>query len=389
MKILILNTLYYPYKVGGAEVSVQFLAEGLAEIGHDVYVACIVPKGSVHANTSTTINGVNVLYVPLLNLYWPFNDKARGKLIKLMWHILDSFNPLMIRQVKKLVKAIKPDVIHTNNLAGFSAGVLSCLTKSKVKVLHTARDYYFLHPNCTLMDGKEQLSKDCLSVKFWSAIRGRFLKNVDTFISISYFVKELYCTRFDFLSSKSEVVYNPVQVVDGLNNVKSNRGELVFGFIGRLSPEKGFDDFVKLADFFSSANSNAKFIVAGKGESKYVNSILSLYHRANIELLGFVEPSTFYERIDVLVSPTKWPEPFGRTIIEARSFGVRVIAYPSGGIREIFYLLNESEFLVEDFDTLKVLALSLSFNSLDKEIKMHEGFLIKEHCSQVEELYNA
>ncbi len=34
MKILIINNLYYPYKVGGAEVSVQILAEELKNQGH-------------------------------------------------------------------------------------------------------------------------------------------------------------------------------------------------------------------------------------------------------------------------------------------------------------------------------------------------------------------
>lgn len=31
MKIMILNSLYYPYKFGGAEVSVQLLAEELVK----------------------------------------------------------------------------------------------------------------------------------------------------------------------------------------------------------------------------------------------------------------------------------------------------------------------------------------------------------------------
>ncbi|HBV6188764.1 TPA: glycosyltransferase family 4 protein, partial [Klebsiella pneumoniae] len=31
MKITIINTLYYPYRLGGAEVSVQVLAESLVK----------------------------------------------------------------------------------------------------------------------------------------------------------------------------------------------------------------------------------------------------------------------------------------------------------------------------------------------------------------------
>lgn len=44
MKIIIFNTLYYPSKLGGAEVSVQMLAEGLASNGHEVIVVSLGEK---------------------------------------------------------------------------------------------------------------------------------------------------------------------------------------------------------------------------------------------------------------------------------------------------------------------------------------------------------
>jgi hypothetical protein len=40
LKILIFNTLYYPNIVGGAEKSVQLLAEGLIKKGHEVVIIC-------------------------------------------------------------------------------------------------------------------------------------------------------------------------------------------------------------------------------------------------------------------------------------------------------------------------------------------------------------
>ncbi len=46
MKIMIFNSLYYPYRVGGAEISVQLLAEELVRIGHDVKVITLHEKKS-------------------------------------------------------------------------------------------------------------------------------------------------------------------------------------------------------------------------------------------------------------------------------------------------------------------------------------------------------
>ncbi|MBB1456682.1 glycosyltransferase [Pseudoalteromonas sp. SG43-5] len=367
----------------------QLLAEKLAEKGHEVHIACTVPKDSKNAKTCSVINGVKVHYIPLVNFYWPFDEKHRGPSIKLAWHLLDTYNPFMMRQIRALVKNIMPDVIHTNNLSGFSAGVLSCLGGNGTKLVHTARDYYFLHPNCTLMKGKQQLNGNSFSIKFWSYLRGRFLKNVDSFISISTFVKKLHCSHFDFLTLKSKVVFNPTGTLNLLKKNREGKSIPKYGFIGRLSEEKGFEDFVKLAEHFAIIKSGAKFVAAGKGDNEYVEKLLTSYPDSNIDFLGFVDPSSFYESVDILVSPTVWPEPFGRTIIEARSAGVLVIAYPVGGISEIFHILNESEFLVENYKELLELTLSLSFGELNIKEKTHQEFSIVTHCNMMECIYNA
>lgn len=46
MKILIVNTIYAPFKVGGAEVSVQLLAEELVKNGHSVLVVTLHDKAN-------------------------------------------------------------------------------------------------------------------------------------------------------------------------------------------------------------------------------------------------------------------------------------------------------------------------------------------------------
>ncbi|HCA5778275.1 TPA: glycosyl transferase family 1, partial [Klebsiella pneumoniae] len=41
MNIVLFNTLYYPYRIGGAEVSVQILAEELVAKGNNVTVVSL------------------------------------------------------------------------------------------------------------------------------------------------------------------------------------------------------------------------------------------------------------------------------------------------------------------------------------------------------------
>lgn len=72
MKIMIFNALYYPYRVGGAEISVQLLAEELVRQGNKV---CVVTLGESQSREKRFINGVDVISLPLKNVYWPYSEK--------------------------------------------------------------------------------------------------------------------------------------------------------------------------------------------------------------------------------------------------------------------------------------------------------------------------
>ena len=61
MKILIITPTYYPYIIGGGEYSTQYVAEGLAKLGHDVWVYSLGLE-----NEKKVINGVHIIreYMP-------------------------------------------------------------------------------------------------------------------------------------------------------------------------------------------------------------------------------------------------------------------------------------------------------------------------------------
>lgn len=88
MKVLIFNTLYYPNQLGGAEKSVQLLAEGLLKAGHNVTVVSTSNKDYVDY-----VNGVKVYYVKTTNLYWVYGAKEEKSYKKPLWHLIDSYNP--------------------------------------------------------------------------------------------------------------------------------------------------------------------------------------------------------------------------------------------------------------------------------------------------------
>lgn len=340
MRILIINTLYSPYKVGGAEVSVQLLAEGLVSAGNQVRVLSLHELNYIKRDI---INGVEVCYVPLVNIYWPFKKNFKpSRIKKLIWHVIDNYNPLMKKFVKLEILDFKPDVVHTNNLAGFSVAVWDVVKANGIRLVHTARDYYLFHPNCTLFKNGTSQNPNELNVKFWSWIKKNKSQNVDYFVGISDFIRSFYLDNGFFDKKKSTFIYNPVDKISKLNFKKDIE---IIGFIGSLTIEKGFDVFCDIA---KENSKKYKFCAAGRFKN---NDELSFLEKkandSNVFLLGFISFEDFINYVDAVILPIKWNEPFGRVIVESAISGVTVFTEKKGGVIELFDILNNVKLLNE------------------------------------------
>lgn len=343
MKILMINTLYHPYKVGGAEVSVQLLAEELVRQGHIVRVACLHNKNKKFLDT---INGVEVVYLPLVNKYWPFGKYQPTKFEKILWHILDNYNPSMAQLIENELMQFKPDIVHTNNITGFSVAIWSKIKKANIPLVHTSRDYYLFNPNTTLFRNGKNQDINSIEIKLWSFVKKRLSKKVDYYVGISDFIREFHINNGFFSNKvKSCTIYNPVEKI---KKIKNRTKILNIGFIGRLMTEKGFDVF---CDFAEKNGEKYTYYVAGipanNEESKF------LYERAkklNIVLLGHVNFSDFIEKVDAVILPIKWNEPFGRVVVECALAGIKVYVSKKGGVIELIPKFNNISVLGKDLN---------------------------------------
>ncbi|WP_454877790.1 glycosyltransferase family 4 protein [Serratia inhibens] len=333
MKILIINTLYAPYKIGGAEVSVQLLAEQLVGNGHQVKVLCLHP-GAV--SKSDKINGVEVEYLPLKNIYWPFDDEEKGRWKRLFWHILDSYNPLMAKQVEAEIEKFNPEVIHTNNLTGFSVAVWPMIKRKKIKLVHTTRDYYLFHPNTTLFKNGRSMDENSFPIKALSFIKKRMSQYVDSFVGISEFISDFHQKNGYAVNASHSHVYNPIKVESlAIDEKIIKRNFISVGFIGRLSVVKGFDDFCNLAMKYKN-DPDIVFRAAGRFHNDDEGRDMeALANASGVELLGFIPVNEFMANVDAVVLPIKWNEPFGRVVLEAALAGKSVFTTFRGGVTEI------------------------------------------------------
>jgi len=327
MRVLLFNTFYYPYGKGGAEKSVQLLAENIHKMGNiDISVAATLDKDRYEE-----INGVRVHFLKIPNLHWVGRHKQYSKPRRLLWNLLDSYNKIAEKKIKKLILKEKPDIIHTNNLGNFSVIVWALAAKIGIPVLHTIRGYYALCWRSTKYKNNQNCAKQCLDCRILSVFKKRLSHKIQAVTGISEFMLKEHLRNGYFSEAKiKKVIYNPVVSPD---SSKPPSGEKpVFGFVGRLVSLKGIgvllDIFAKIPEI--------KLNVFGSGyDEKYINLLKSKYKHENISFKGFKSTEEIYNAVDVLIAPSLWNEPFGRVIIEANSYGVIALASNRGAFPEI------------------------------------------------------
>lgn len=341
MRILIFNTNYYPNISGGAEISTQLLAETLYTLGNDVWVCTIADS-----EKRELVNGVNVVYTNYRNVYWAF-EGTRSKWKKSIWHILDIYNIRFAGFLRKLIDEIKPDIIHTNNICGFSSIVWHQAKSMGVPVVHTLRDYYLLCYKSTMFKNGRPCTQQCFDCKLSSMVPKMISQDIDGVVGISRFVLDKHLEYGYFGQTKyREVIYNSIVKTKTL----VERNPYVIGYMGSILPSKGIERLI--ADFSRLAAENYTLEIAGDSNTEYVSYLKRKYTSSNIKFVGRVSANDFLSHISLLVVPSEWHEPFGRVVVEAILAKCPVFVSNRGGMPELVSHENGRIFSLEEKDSL-------------------------------------
>jgi glycosyltransferase involved in cell wall biosynthesis len=330
MKIAYINSFYAPDEVGGAEKSVRFLAETVVANGHE---ATVITLG--RTRESTELNGVRIERLPIQNLYFATDAGSKSSLQKLAWHTLDSYNPLAGRTIGKLIDQLKPDVVHTNNLGGFSVSAWSAVASRNIPVVHTLRDYYLLCPNTAMFKDGKPCESRCGKCKLMGTPRAHATSHVSHVVGNSQFILDKHLQYGLFEGAQQSVIYNAYEPKSLTPNKQNDT--VTFGFIGRLAPTKGVEVLIDAAKQLAQevpANS-FRVLIAGDGEPDYVAALKSRSANLPISFLGRTKPEDLYNACDWTVLPSIWDEPLARVLFESFAHGVPVIGSQTGGTPEL------------------------------------------------------
>jgi len=331
MKVLIINSLFSPNVVGGAELSLQVLAEQLVGAGVEITVASLAPSRPLVSGRN---NGVRTLYLPIVNVYWPFDGTTRNAPLRALWHVVDLYNPWMASALARCVDQERPDIIHTNNLAGFSIAAWAVAGHLGIPVLHTIRDYYMMCLRSTRYRRAGVCQATCTRCRVPALIRRSASRWVSGVVGNSKHVLNRHLEGGCFREAKFRgVVYSFANATGYADEPRDVRDALRFGYLGQIEPSKGIELVVD--HFTRRPHGQWELWVAGRGKSEYVAALMCRSERPQIRWLGWVDSASFLSQIDVLVVPSLWEEPLPRVILEAYQHGVPVVSTDRGGIPEV------------------------------------------------------
>jgi glycosyltransferase involved in cell wall biosynthesis len=148
------------------------------------------------------------------------------------------------------------------------------------------------------------------------------------------------------------------------------------GYIGMLTPNKGTSTLGAAAELLGK-DAPFEYLIAGDGKPEFVQQVLSKFPESRTSYLGWVNSSSFYPSIDVLVVPSVSAEAFGYVCIEALSFGVPVLVARSGALPEI--IEDGKSGLIFEAGDHEALAACLRRIASDRRLlnRLHRGALAR------------
>ncbi len=294
-----INVLFVNYNLdrGGAEEITLTYAKGLNKELFNVTVACFV--GGTVSNEIAALRDVRLLHI---------TSKSRIIRFLTMW---------------KLARTTNTDIVHN----------VGCWYGLIVGFLVRARRVEMLQSMYLWLNWHERLRY------------GFYLLLANRIIAVSTAVKEFTIDFFPFVHErKFDIIYNSVDPTRflGESDVASLRTELglredqvVIGFVGRFSEQKGVSYLLEAAEAMSTTHPSAVFVLVGDGELRadMENRSRSIGLN-NVIFAGFQRDiPKFLHMFDIFVLPSLW-EGLPVAVLEAMAANLPVVATRVSGTPE-------------------------------------------------------
>ena len=173
-------------------------------------------------------------------------------------------------------------------------------------------------------------------------------------------------------------------------------GKLVLTSVGRITQLKDYETFIRAVGALKTQFPNAVgLIVGGVRDDKraYAESLKALARSLDLEqAIRFTGSQSriaeIYSLSDVIVSASKKPESFGRSVAEALALGTPVVATDHGGVRDIILEgINGAFFPIGDVEALADRIVRVLPYRFDGYAYIGEHFSLQKMLNSTLEIY--
>ncbi|MBN1326217.1 glycosyltransferase family 4 protein [Candidatus Falkowbacteria bacterium] len=334
MKICLINSLYKPYKRGGAEVVFSNIVKELKKDGHDVFIITISRHCEKKNFFITMMDDIKVYRFYPRNIFSFVEINKQPFWKRFIWHILDTFNYHSYRQVKKILQLEKPELVLSHNLKGIGYLTPRAIRSLNIKNIHTLHDVQLVYPSGLILYNKNW--SNWLSI-IYSKICNKLFNNPQTVVSPSKWLLDFYHQRGFFKKSKEVVLPNPIILEEASWHKNLDNKKINYLFLGQLEKHKGI---LFLLDVFSEFNKqkDCRLYIVGTGSLE--EELKKKYENDDwVEFLGFISANLLgkevFKRIHYTIIPSLCYENSPSVIYDSYKFATPVIASAIGGIPEL------------------------------------------------------
>lgn len=321
------------FRMGGAEVMCKMLSLELFNLGHEIIVVSLY-SCETHLTEELQNRGIKIYFL----------NKKTGLDLK------------VVKELKKIFKQEKPDVIHSHINAGIYAMVasLNCKIKHKIHTIHN-------------LANKDQSGISKLITKF-------FVKHKNyTLVALSDLIQISISNYYNLNKESIPIVLNGINLDNCIvkqNYKKDDCFKILH--IGRFMEQKNHIGLLESFKIFHAKHKDSELFLIGDGEKKQEieNYICENGLNSSIKLLGLQDNVYgFLNKADIFTLPSNY-EGIPMTLIEAMGTGLPIVATNVGGVADM--LTNDLNALLVN---VNVEEISNAFEKyyLNEELRAEHG----------------
>lgn len=351
MKIILAVNIWDALRGGGATSSVKHILEELERRKLQTVVMTTSRNSRIQVSQHKS---TRFYFLPPRNLYW-IGDKDEQRITrKIVWQLIDIWNPIMFANLWKILKEEQPDVLHIHKMRGFSTSIWSAARHAGItNIVQTCQDYEILSPEGTLTSYIGQCSSEGRwFMQPYIRIRARLSDVIRVATCPSRYTLNKLASHGFFSKSQQKIIRNSHgldlininkmrdEILSQKNRLLSKKINLLF--IGRLEKNKGIRELCHIFASHCKNWPNFHLHIAGDGSLRpELERLFANHHQ--ITFHGWVDGEKKQKLLlqsHIMAVPSMYEEISPVVISEAYAYGMPVLGSRIGGIPE---LIEEKE----------------------------------------------